>query len=338
MAATVRASVEPSIARALPARSFRPHQPRFWSALATTMRPYLACVSATSGLVGLSLAGEMSDRTFWTALGAFFFVYGFGQAVTDVFQTDTDALSSPYRPLVRRIVRRRDVLAIGLLGLAGCAVALALANPQVLALAVLGVLGLLTYTPLKRRFWSGPLHNAWIVALLPAMGAMCGGGSLSRVLSTPRVLLAMASAFASYAVFVVLGYFKDIAADRATGYETLPVRLGRRAALAASASFGLLSLVPSAILVRPAFTFSWSVVGAPFWLSGVLLLFIAHTGMLGVERDEDAHPWITHSVRAFVLMRLGEALVAQPRLFHGAVAIVIIMEATLGMRPERTQV
>ena len=35
---------------------------------------------------------------------AFFVSYGFGQALTDCFQTDTDALSAPYRPLVRGLV------------------------------------------------------------------------------------------------------------------------------------------------------------------------------------------------------------------------------------------
>jgi hypothetical protein len=111
-------------------------------------------------------------------------------------------------------------------------------------------------------------------------------------------------------------------------------------ALAVSGAVGALSLVPSALLVGPAFLgrLTGSIVSAPFWLAGVVLLVVAHAGMLGVRRDEDAHPWITHSVRSFVLLRLGEALVADPSLFHGAVAIVIAMEATLATRPERTQV
>jgi len=304
------------------------------------MRPYLAAVSGTSGLVGLALAGELSTRTFWTALGVFSLVYGLGQAATDVFQTDTDALSSPYRPLVRGAVRKRDVLVVALLGLGACAAVLAATNAQVLLLAALGVVGLLTYTPLKRRFWGGPIHNSWIVALLPAMGAMCGGASLIDALTSPKVLLAMASSFLSYAVFVVLGYLKDVEADRATGYDTLAVRYGRRAAVGVSAALGGLSLVPSGLLVARAFAspVAWPVVAAPFWLAGVALLVIAHVRLLGVTRDADAHPGIAMSVRAFVVLRLAEALAADPSLFHGAIAIVILLELALGARPEPTQI
>ena len=307
----------------------RPHQLAFWRAFLTTTRPYLASVSGTSGLVGLALAGEVSGRAFWMSLCVFFLAYGFGQAATDVFQTDTDALSSPYRPLVRKIVRRRDVLVVALLGLIACGAMLAATNPQTLILAALGVVGLLTYTPLKRRFWAGPLHNAWIVALLPAMGAMCGGASLIAALSSPRVLLAMASSLLSYAVFVVLGYLKDVEADRATGYDTVAVRFGRRRAIGVSAILAALSLVPSAVLVKPALAYpvaSWSVLGAPFWLAGVAFMVIAHVGMLDVRRDADAHPWITMSVRAFVFLRLGEVLARDPSLFHGAIAILIVSE------------
>ncbi|MBM3297987.1 MAG: penicillin-binding protein 2, partial [Candidatus Aminicenantes bacterium] len=47
-----------------------------------------------------------------------FLSYGFGQALTDCFQTDTDSLSAPYRPLVRGTISRGQVLAVSLGGLA----------------------------------------------------------------------------------------------------------------------------------------------------------------------------------------------------------------------------
>jgi 4-hydroxybenzoate polyprenyltransferase len=297
-------------------------------------------VSGASGLLGLALAGDIAPRAFWRALAVFFVVYGLGQAATDVSQTDTDALSSPYRPLVRRIVRKRDVLVVALVGLVGCAAVLASTNPWTLPVGATAVAGLLTYTRLKRRFWAGPLHNAWIVALLPVLGALCGGASVGKVLSAPSVLLAAASTFGSYAVFVLLGYLKDVEADRVTGYETIPVRFGRRTAVAVSACLGALALVPSAILAAPAAARppTWSIVATPFWLAGVVYLVVAHVGMLGVRRDDDAHPWIVASVRSFVLLRLGEALAHDPSLFHGAIAIIILLEASLGARPDRRQV
>ena len=39
----------------------------------------------------------------------------------------------------------------------------------------------------------------------------------------------MAATFFGYANFVLAGYFKDIEADRATGYRTFPVVFGRGA-------------------------------------------------------------------------------------------------------------
>ena len=65
------------------------------------MRPYLLFVSGASGLVGLALADSLVGPSLLVAALPFFLSYGLGQAITDTFQTDTDALSSPYRPLVR---------------------------------------------------------------------------------------------------------------------------------------------------------------------------------------------------------------------------------------------
>lgn len=314
----------------------RPHQLRFWRAFATTMRPYLAPVSGTSGLVGLAIAAPHTSKSAHTAaLAIFSLAYGFGQAATDVFQTDTDAISSPYRPLVRKIVTKRDVLAIALAGLATCGVVLMAINAQIAVLALLGVLGLLTYTPFKRRVWGGPLYNAWIVALLPAMGAMCGGASLATTIASRPVLLAMASSFFSYAVFVVLGYLKDVEADRKTGYDTLPVRYGRPATIAVSAVLGALSLIPSALLVlHPATTMA----SFACWLAGAAMLIHAHVRMLRVTSDAGAHPSIAMSVRAFVFLRLGETLAQDATLLEQALVITLAFELLLRSRPESTQV
>lgn len=323
-------------ALAFPARRrYRPLDFGFWPRFLVTTRPYLACVSGTAGLVGLAFVRDASTA-FWSSVAVFFLAYGLGQAVTDVFQTDTDALSSPYRPLCRGEIRRKDVLAVATIGLAACALVLFVQSPRTLLPAALAVVGLFTYTPFKRRWWGGPLYNAWIVATLPLMGAL----TAPVVSVDPRLPYAMASALLSYAVFVVLGYFKDVEADRATGYVTLPVRFGRPKALAVSAVFGAGSLLASLPVVRPFFErpWSWSLPGGVAFLAGAGLLVAAHVRMLGVSRDDEAHPAIALSVRAFVLLRLGEACVVAPSFSHGAIAIVILLEFLLGARPSVTQV
>ena len=105
-------------------RPASPASPAFARAYLTTMRPYLLFVSGFTGLLGMALGSPLAA---WPALAlgaAFFLSYGFGQALTDCFQTDTDALSSPYRPLVRGEIARRDVLGVSLAGLLACVVVL----------------------------------------------------------------------------------------------------------------------------------------------------------------------------------------------------------------------
>ena len=68
---------------------------------AVTMRPHLLFVSGITGITGLALAPPLPFAATALLCVAFFLSYGFGQALTDCFQLDTDALSSPYRPLVR---------------------------------------------------------------------------------------------------------------------------------------------------------------------------------------------------------------------------------------------
>ena len=78
-----------------------PLAPVFWRHYWTTLRPYLFFVSGISGLVGMALFPDLSGPRLALGFAALFISYGLGQAVTDVFQTDTDSISAPYRPLVR---------------------------------------------------------------------------------------------------------------------------------------------------------------------------------------------------------------------------------------------
>ncbi len=313
--------------------------PAFWRAYWVTLRPYLFFVSGASGLLGLCLLPDPPFARAGLAFAAFFVAYGLGQALTDVFQTDTDALSSPYRPLVRGEVTRASVLGVSLLGLGLCAAVFAWLNPWTLTFSAAAVAGLLAYTPFKRRFWGGPPWNAAIVALLPPMGLLCRGSSPAQALANPLLLAACASVFFSYAVFVLLGYLKDVGADRATGYLTLPVRFGRPAAVVASAGCALAAIAASLALVRA--TLSLAVVQIPavaLWAGGLLFLAQAHLRARHVRRDEEAHPAIALSVRGYVALHLGEAGLLQPMLALPGVALLGLLELALAVRPSRSQI
>ena len=88
----------------------------FIQSYVVTMRPYLMFVSGITGIVGLSFADRVPPAEALLVSLASFLSYGFGQALTDCFQTDTDALSAPYRPLIQGVVSKRQVLSISLTG------------------------------------------------------------------------------------------------------------------------------------------------------------------------------------------------------------------------------
>jgi 4-hydroxybenzoate polyprenyltransferase len=326
----------------------------FWRAYWVTLRPYLFFVSGTSGLLGLALGEHIAPAHLAAALLAFSASYGLGQALTDVVQTDTDALSSPYRPLVRGEIAKRSVLVVSVLGLLACTAVFTLLSPVTLLFGGLGVLGLLAYTPAKRRFWAGPFWNSWIVGLLPVMGLLCASRSVPAALTHPGLTPAALSTLFTYAVFVLLGYFKDVEADRATGYATLPVRFGRRLSVLVSAALCLLGLASSLLLLRVAEVGSRLAAGASarlsagasantclgvlFWAGGASLLLLAHVKILPTRRDEDAHTAIAMAVRGYVLLHLGEVALLRPELVLPAVAVYALFEVALFRRPCRTQI
>jgi geranylgeranylglycerol-phosphate geranylgeranyltransferase len=317
---------------------YPPCHPGFWRAYWVTLRPYLFFISGTSGLVGLALGGPLGPVAFGAALLAFSASYGLGQALTDVFQTDTDSLSAPYRPLVRGEITGRSVLVVSLVGLAACIAVFGWLSPVTLLLGGLGVVGLLLYTPAKRRFWAGPFWNSWVVGLLPVMGLLCASHSATTAILHPGLTWAALSTLLTYACFVILGYFKDVEADRATGYATLPVRFGRPVSALVSASSCALGIACSARLLDVADAKLGPSSGAGVWAAGALLLLLAHARIVHTTRDDDAHPAIAMVVRGFVLLRLGEVSLLRPELTPPALALYALFEVALFRRPCRTQV
>jgi 4-hydroxybenzoate polyprenyltransferase len=299
-----------------------------------TGRPYLMFVSGAAALPGLALARAPITRVV-PAFVVLFLSYGLGQALTDVFQTDTDALSAPERPLVQGTIDKRTVLIASLGGLTACAAVIVLLSPAAALPAAMAIVMLATYTPLKRRWWGGPPWNSAVVALLPLLGRMAGGAGLAEALADGAVRAAMVSSFGTYAVFVLLGYLKDVEADRATHYNTVAVRFGRRAAVVWSAAFATLGLAASGWLVQPRLTVS---AGTALWSVGAVVLVGAHVLAWRSTTDNDAWPGIQASVHGFVAIHLGEAAAIEPR--WTLVAWILFGASIVAMvrRPVRRQV
>ncbi len=101
---------------------YHPFQLNFWYYYLIQMRPYLLFVSGAAGLMGMAVGYErypdVSPTRLLLAFPPFFLAYGFGQALTDCFQTDTDRISAPERPLSNwsATVQAGHLLAIAAIG------------------------------------------------------------------------------------------------------------------------------------------------------------------------------------------------------------------------------
>lgn len=209
-----------------------------------TMRPYLLFVSGITGIAGLSFSAELSTGSTFLLSLVFFLSYGFGQALTDCFQTDTDSLSSPYRPLVQGKISKKNVMITSLIGLSFCGIILFIYNNINLFLSILSVFGLITYTYFKRRWWGGPFYNSWIVTVLCIIAFFSGiNDSTINSLFLPTFIFTLITVFFGYANFVLTGYYKDILADKATGYNTLPVVYGLKLSSIVSDVFAAVEVI-----------------------------------------------------------------------------------------------
>jgi 4-hydroxybenzoate polyprenyltransferase len=309
----------------------------FAKAYVVTMRPYLMFVSGITGIAGLSFVPGIQVVQAALVFLASFLSYGFGQALTDCFQTDTDAISAPYRPLTQGVISTRQVLSISVAGLAGCVAVFSIYHPFNLFLGILAGAGLATYTPFKRRWWSGPFYNAWIVVVLCIMAYFAGGGTvLSRASIDFRMMLI--SVFFGYANFVLSGYFKDITADRATGYNTLPVVYGRKISTLVSDGFAALTCLPVVTIAVHRHHTPDARIALGFLVLGMLCAIRAQVKLHRVKTDQEAHRAISLVVHSYLLLLAGIAISQKPEWAMSLALFYVLFIFAMAVRPEKNQI
>ena len=306
-----------------------------------TMRPYLLFVSGITGIVGLSFAPSLSNFATTILFLTFFFSYGFGQALTDCFQIDTDCISSPYRPLTQGIISKNDVLTVSLIGLVLIGFILTVYALTNLLLAAFAVFGLATYTYFKKRWWAGPFYNAWIVSLLCLIAYVAGRGDVKLMLDIEHYLVLLV-VFFGYANFVLSGYFKDISADRKTGYNTLPVVYGLKISKLISEIFAVLTiLLCGAVLYLIYFSSPLSFINPLsifIFMFGCTLSVIAQIRLHSVHNESKAHRAISLVVHAYILLLVSIAVAQKPTwsLFLSLFYLGFII--TMKFRPMKAQI
>lgn len=312
------------------------YSPLFWKAYFVQMRPYLLFISGIAGAAGIAMGDEGDTETFKLIMAfiPFFLGYGFGQALTDCFQTDTDKLSAPYRPLSKGIISIRSVLTVSIVGLLLSGIILYLLHPFSFLLSGLAVFGLATYSYVKRHtWWGGPVHNAWIVALLPLMGYFAASGPDVRSFPMQFVPTVMVTFF-SYASFVLIGYLKDIAADKATGYKTFPVVWGWNKTMILG---DLVALATLCCFWTQQRSNAYEVLAGA--AGTVIIIFGQLKGHLVKEKDEKgALIPILATVRSFILLHIAIVLHYEMGWWLYALVYYILFEIVLHNRPSRYQV
>jgi 4-hydroxybenzoate polyprenyltransferase len=320
---------------------FKPFSLNFIRAYFITMRPYLMFVSGITGIVGLAYTNVLDTSTTVSVMIASFLSYGFGQALTDCFQTDTDSISSPYRPLTQGAVSKNHFLALSILGLIFCISVFVVHNPINIFFGTAAGLGLASYTYFKRKFWSGPFYNAWIVGVLCCLAFMCGEVDIKKI-ATSDFAYVVISVFFGYSNFVLSGYFKDIEADRATGYNTLPVKYGRKISILMSDLFACLMIFFGVLVVineAKSFNITLFLIPSLVFLITSLVLTIAGQILLhGVQTDEKAHPAIALVVHSYILQFGGLALMRKPEWLVFLIVFYIGFIVVMKLRPAKNQI
>lgn len=306
-----------------------------------TMRPYLLYVSGITGIVGLSFAPALSVYSTTLLFLTFFLSYGFGQALTDCFQIDTDSISSPYRPLTQGLIRKNDILIVSLIGLCIIGIILTAFAAINLFLTAIAVFGLATYTYFKKRWWAGPFYNAWIVSLLCIIAFVAGGGDVNPV-KDMKFYLTIFVVFFGYANFVLSGYFKDISADRKTGYNTLLVVYGLKISKIVSDAFAALTILLCGTTLylsyNPALIFSIYTYSLIFFVTGTLISVIAQVRLHKVQNESEAHRAISPVVHAYILFLCSIAIIQKPNWAVFLTIFYLGFIGTMNLRPMKEQI
>lgn len=306
------------------------------------MRPYLMFVSGATTIVGMSFSTELEISKAIFIFFAGFLSYGFGQAFTDCFQIDTDSISSPYRPLTQGVVNRNYFLVISSIGLLFCISVFAFYNPINILLGAASGFGLVTYTDFKRKWWAGPFYNAWIVLVLFTMSYLAAQGNVYFDFSNSIFLVACLTVFFGYANFVLTGYFKDISADKATNYNTLPVKYGRKIASIVSDVFsGIVTISLFVLIITLALDsvpFTNLIIASVFIYVGMGMSIATQICLHAVTSDKEAFRAIAPCVHSYILTLSGLAVLNKPEWFAVLLLFYFFYLLTLKLRPAKDQI
>ncbi|MFB6142822.1 MAG: geranylgeranylglycerol-phosphate geranylgeranyltransferase [Halorientalis sp.] len=191
-------------------------------------RPVNAVAAGVLTLVGafVATADALLVAPVGAAVAATVLATGAGNAINDYFDREVDRVNDPHRPIPRGVVQPRSALAFSVaLFLVAVVVALALLPPLAIAIAVVNLLALVSYTELFKGL---PGVGNALVAYLGGSTFLFGGAAVGNV--GPTVVLFVLAALSTFTREIIKDV-EDVAGDSQEGLRTLPVAVGERRSL-----------------------------------------------------------------------------------------------------------
>ena len=140
--------------------------------------------------------------------------------------------------------------------------------------------------------------------------------------------------FFAYTNFVLVGYLKDITADRQTGYQTIPVVFGWNISIWIADIFLILSIyLCSQLIGLNIYSIICFSIGSIIAVSGQ-----AYAHFTNDKSENNASLPILSTVRAFLLWNLAIILNYNPGLVWFAMVFYIAFEIVLHFRPMKEQI
>ncbi|WP_136716030.1 geranylgeranylglycerol-phosphate geranylgeranyltransferase [Halorientalis salina] len=236
-------------------------------------RPVNSVAAGVLTFIGsfVAAAGGLPVAPVVGAIGATVLATGAGNAINDYFDREIDRINNPDRPIPRGAVSPRDGLwfSIGLFGLAVVLV-LALLPPLAIAIAVLNLLALVTYTELFKGL---PGVGNALVAYLGGSTFLFGGAAIGNI--EPTVVLFVLAALSTLAREIIKDV-EDIAGDREEGLNTLPIAVGERRAMWLAAAMLVVAALASPLpYLTETFGVAYLVVVLP---ADLIMLYAGYEG------------------------------------------------------------
>ena len=203
------------------------------------LRPSVCALSAFAVAIGCLLAGQSNVFIISIAMLSAALAAGGGNVLNDIFDLDVDKINKPKRPLPsgRITLKGAKKYAAALLLIA--AIGFLMLPLYSLALGMFNILVIYFYSSHAKRTPFASFVDSWLSASTFLFGSLTTGHVL------PAVIILTCMAYAANVGRELAKAIEDMKGDAANKVRSLPLVLGRNAAILLSISFVSLAIVLS---------------------------------------------------------------------------------------------